>query len=57
MTIAEPNFQLRTQPLTAGEQYREDHRVPLCPRGHPRDTRNLWPQPYKATYSDNDKTQ
>jgi hypothetical protein len=35
--------------------YREDHRVPLCAGGHPRDARNLWPQPFKGKFSDADK--
>ena len=29
--------------------YEEDHRVPLCIGGHPRTTKNLWPQPRGGT--------
>src|SRR4030095_13072780 len=29
----------------------EDHLVPLCVGGHPRDPRNLWPQPVKGRWT------
>jgi len=31
--------------------YREDHLVPLCVGGAPRDPRNLWPQPMTGRWS------
>ena len=31
--------------------YEEDHRVPLCIGGHPRSTKNLWPQPRAGTWN------
>ena len=31
--------------------YHEDHLVPLCVGGHPRDPRNLWPQPVKGKWT------
>jgi hypothetical protein len=31
--------------------YHEDHFVPLCVGGHPRDRRNLWPQPVKGRWT------
>ena len=34
-----------------GRQYVEDHLVPLCAGGHPRDPRNLWPQPVRGKWS------
>jgi len=33
------------------EAYLEDHLVPLCVGGHPRDPRNLWPQPVKGKWT------
>jgi hypothetical protein len=38
-------------------EYHEDHIVPLCAGGHPDDPRNLWPQPLRSQWSDNDKNQ
>ena len=32
------------------DHYDEDHLVPLCVGGHPRDPRNLWPQPVKGRW-------
>lgn len=39
----------------ATDNYREDHRVPLCAGGHPSDPRNLWPQPLEGQWRDADK--
>jgi hypothetical protein len=33
------------------DDYDEDHLVPLCVGGHPRDPRNLWPQPVKGRWT------
>ena len=33
------------------DDYEEDHLVPLCVGGHPRDRRNLWPQPVKGRWT------
>jgi hypothetical protein len=33
------------------DNYQEDHLVPLCVGGHPRDPRNLWPQPVKGRWT------
>ena len=33
--------------------YHEDHIVPLCAGGHPRDPKNLWPQPIRGQWNDN----
>jgi hypothetical protein len=33
------------------DNYHEDHLVPLCAGGHPRDPRNLWPQPVKGRWT------
>ncbi len=35
--------------------YHEDHLVPLCVGGAPRDARNLWPQPLKGKWTDKRK--
>ena len=35
----------------APDSYHEDHLVPLCVGGHPRDPRNLWPQPVKGKWT------
>ena len=39
------------------QDYHEDHLVPLCVGGAPRDARNLWPQPTKAKWSTKEKDQ
>jgi hypothetical protein len=39
------------------EDYYEDHLVPLCMGGHPRDPRNLWPQPLVGKWTDKIKGQ
>ena len=41
-------------PKTAAE-YEEDHRVPLCAGGNPKDERNLWPQPRFGQWTAKDK--
>jgi len=33
------------------DNYHEDHLVPLCIGGHPRDPQNLWPQPVKGKWT------
>ena len=33
------------------DDYDEDDLVPLCVGGHPRDPRNLWPQPVKGRWT------
>ena len=33
------------------DDYDADHLVPLCVGGHPRDPRNLWPQPVKGRWT------
>jgi len=35
--------------------YEEDHRVPLCAGGNPKDERNLWPQPRFGQWTAKDK--
>ena len=37
--------------------YEEDHRVPLCAGGHPKNERNLWPQPRFGQWTAKDKDQ
>jgi len=37
--------------------YHEDHLVPLCVGGHPRDERNLWPEPVAGKWSASVKDQ
>ena len=37
--------------------YHEDHLVPLCVGGHPRDPRNLWPEPAAGRWSASVKDQ
>ena len=37
--------------------YHEDHLVPLCVGGAPRDERNLWPQPVTGQWTDKVKDQ
>lgn len=44
------------QPGTAHD-YHEDHIVPLCVGGHPKDPRNLWPQPLHGQWADRHKNQ
>jgi hypothetical protein len=48
--------QMKEQQLSGkAVEYNEDHRVPLCAGGHPRDPRNLWPQPRHGKWSANAK--
>lgn len=39
------------------DDYHEDHYVPLCVGGHPKDRRNLWPQPIAGKWADRFKNQ
>jgi hypothetical protein len=39
------------------QDHHEDHLVPLCVGGAPRDARNLRPQPAKAKWSTKEKDQ
>jgi hypothetical protein len=44
--------QMRELGLTGTmRDYHEDHLVPLCVAGHPRDKRNLWPEPVAGRWS------
>jgi hypothetical protein len=37
--------------LGSAREYEEDHLVPLCVGGSPRDRRNLWPQPRSGQWT------
>jgi hypothetical protein len=41
----------------SAQDYHEDHLVPLCVGGHPRDPRNLWPEPVTGRWSTSIKDQ
>jgi len=57
-TTALKKQQMKAMKLTGtAKDYEEDHRVPLEVGGHPRDPKNLWPQPWVSQYGARDKDQ